>query len=94
MGVQPAGVASVVYTCPVGVVAVVREVLATPYAAANAVFYVSVAATATAVGMSAVAAFRTQQQFNHTVLRAGDILTVTAVGAIWEYIISGYELGP
>lgn len=91
MGTQVAGTTTVVYTCPVGRVVVLRDInVVTGAGGANAVyFYINgVVYFKTFQNVPAVGSGQWQ---GRVVLTAGDTLTVTAVLTTFTYVVCGYE---
>lgn len=93
-GSQAAGTVSTVYTCPVGVTAVIKDICL--YAGGGVGGFVLVFTSAGGVIKTAVgnAAFTSDQWSGMSVMRPGDLLRVNAFAGAWSYTISGYELAP
>lgn len=94
MGSVAAGVTSTVYTCPAGRVGILRDINVFPLAAPVTSFTIAVNGVAVVYSGNGAAQFVSQQWAGRTVLEAGDVLSITAGGGAYLYIVSGYELQP
>lgn len=84
-----------VYTCPPGVTAIVRDIELTPVTAPPSFAAIDVSSsTANVFSVFGGAAYSSLQWQGRVVLKPGDTINAYAGQGSWMYIISGYELGP
>lgn len=92
IGHQAAGLDTVVYTCPVGHVAIVRDIDVVPDSGIASNVYVNINGVANMLSSPGGPAAVNVSWRGRQVMHAGDTLRLgTPVGG-WQFLISGYEL--
>lgn len=92
LGTHTVGAAGLLYTCPVGRVAIVRDIEVMPLGAPPTFhsFFVNLAATF--FSQVGPAQYVSAQWQGRVVLVAGDTIHMSVTGSSFQYIVSGYEL--
>jgi len=94
MGSAAPGAPVVIYTCPAGRVAILRDITVDPLAAGATSFQFDINLSGVVFSGVGAVQFSTQQWTGRTVMVAGDTLNLGVGGGSFRYIVSGYELSP
>lgn len=88
------GAVTLVYTCPVGRVAIVRDITVMPSGPPPSNAAIFLTGVANVFRVDGGVQNNTQQWKGRFVLTAGESLSMLTTGQTFQFVLSGYELSP